>query len=67
MATALTTSNRGLRKLAIYHARLGAGTAGFGASENARVAVCILPGTEMSFAGEVAQLLAGRSMIALAR
>jgi hypothetical protein len=31
----------------------GTGTRGFAASENANVAVCILPGTELSFAGEV--------------
>jgi hypothetical protein len=37
----LTTSN------------FGRGTHGFAASENARVAVCVLPGTELSFAGRV--------------
>ena len=33
---------------------LGTGTRGFAASEDASVAVCALPGTELSFAGEVA-------------
>ena len=37
----LTTSN------------FGRGTHGFAASEDARVAVCVLPGTELSFAGRV--------------
>jgi hypothetical protein len=31
----------------------GTGTRGFAASEDANVAVCVLPGTELSFAGEV--------------
>ncbi len=31
----------------------GTGTRGFAASENASVAVCVLPGTELSFANEV--------------
>ena len=31
----------------------GTGTRGFSASENASVAVCLQPGTELSFAGEV--------------
>jgi hypothetical protein len=31
----------------------GTGTRGFSASEDARLAVCVLPGTELSFAGEV--------------
>jgi hypothetical protein len=31
----------------------GMGTRGFSASEDASVAVCVLPGTELSFAGEV--------------
>jgi len=31
----------------------GTGTRGFAASENAGVAVCVLPGTELSFADEV--------------
>ena len=32
----------------------GTGTRGFSASEDHSVAVCVLPGTELSFAGEVA-------------
>ena len=32
----------------------GTGTRGFCAAEDAGMAVCILPGTELSFAGEVA-------------
>jgi hypothetical protein len=32
----------------------GTGTRGFAASEDSSVAVCVLPGTELSFAGEVA-------------
>ena len=31
----------------------GTGTRGFTASEDANVAVCVLPGTELSFSGEV--------------
>ena len=31
----------------------GTGTRGFAAAEDAGVAVCVLPGTELSFAGEV--------------
>ena len=31
----------------------GTGTRGFAASEDASVAVCVRPGTELSFAGEV--------------
>jgi len=31
----------------------GAGTRGFAASEDANVAVCVLPGTELSFSSEV--------------
>ena len=31
----------------------GTGTRGFAASEDAGVAVCVLPGTELSFAGEI--------------
>jgi hypothetical protein len=31
----------------------GTGTTGFAASEDANMAVCLLPGTELSFAGEV--------------
>ena len=37
----------------------GTGTVGFAASEDASVAVCVLPGTELCFAGEVATLPAG--------
>ena len=32
----------------------GTGTRGFGASEDRNIAVCLLPGTEIAFAGEVA-------------
>jgi hypothetical protein len=32
----------------------GSGTRGFAASEDARLAVCVLPGTELSFSNEVA-------------
>jgi hypothetical protein len=32
----------------------GTGTRGFGASEDRTMAVCLLPGTEVAFAGEVA-------------
>ncbi len=31
----------------------GTGTHGFAASENARMAVCVLPGTELAFAGPI--------------
>jgi hypothetical protein len=34
----------------------GTGTRGFAASENPRVAVCVLPGTELAFAHEVKRL-----------
>jgi hypothetical protein len=37
----------------------GTGTRGFAASEDASVAVCVLPGTELSFAGEVKSLPSG--------
>ncbi|HEV2699048.1 MAG TPA: hypothetical protein VGU90_13710 [Terriglobales bacterium] len=37
----------------------GTGTRGFAASENATVAVCVLPGTELSFADEVRCLSIG--------
>jgi hypothetical protein len=37
----------------------GTGTRGFAASENARVAVCVRPGTELSFADEVTCLPTG--------
>jgi hypothetical protein len=36
----------------------GTGTRGFAAPENAAVAVCVLPGTELAFAHEVKRLLA---------
>jgi hypothetical protein len=35
----------------------GRGTRGFAASEDENVAVCVLPGTELSFAGEVRSVL----------
>jgi hypothetical protein len=35
--------------------QFGWSTKGFAASENAGVAVCLLPGTELSFAGEVSK------------
>jgi hypothetical protein len=37
----------------------GTGTRGFAASENANVAVCVLPGTELSFVDEVRCLSTG--------
>jgi hypothetical protein len=37
----------------------GSGTRGFCASEDAGVAVCVLPGTELSFAAEVACISTG--------
>jgi hypothetical protein len=37
----------------------GTGTIGFAALEDYSVAVCVLPGTELCFAGEVASLPAG--------
>ena len=37
----------------------GVGTRGFAASEDAAVAVCVLPGTELSFASEVSRLPTG--------
>ena len=37
----------------------GTGTRGFAASENPSVAVCVLPGTELSFASEVRYLSTG--------
>jgi len=37
----------------------GTGTRGFAASEDVNVAVCVLPGTELSFAGEVTCLPTG--------
>src|ERR1700683_3244197 len=36
------------------------GTRGFAASEDASVAVCVLPGTELSFAEEVVSISTGR-------
>ena len=33
----------------------GTGTRGFAASEDASLAVCVLPGTELSFSNEVCQ------------
>jgi hypothetical protein len=38
-------------KLTTWH--FGTGTRGFAASEDANVAVCVLPGTELSFSSEV--------------
>jgi len=38
----------------------GTGTRGFAASENANVAVCVRPGTELSFADEVTCLPTGQ-------
>jgi hypothetical protein len=37
----------------------GTGTLGFAASEDTNVAVCVLPGTELSFADPVSGLLSG--------
>ena len=37
----------------------GTGTRGFAASDDLGMAVCLLPGTELAFAGEVACLPAG--------
>src|SRR5271169_206612 len=37
----------------------GTGTLGFAASEDANMAVCVLPGTELSFADAVSGLLSG--------
>jgi len=37
----------------------GTGTRGFAASEDANVAVCVLPGTELSFSSEVTCLTSG--------
>ena len=47
--------NRGQPKSAtsLPLAIFGTGTRGFAASEDANTAVCLLPGTELSFAGEV--------------
>ena len=41
-------------KLTVHH--FGTGTRGFAASEDATVAVCVLPGTELAFAHEVERL-----------
>jgi hypothetical protein len=38
-------------KLTVHH--FGTGTRGFAASEDATVAICVLPGTELAFADEV--------------
>ena len=49
----------------------GTETRGFAASEDAKVAVCVLPGTELSFAGDVTclpiGLLAWRERVSSAR
>jgi hypothetical protein len=37
----------------------GTGTRGFGSTQDASLAVCILPGTELSFAGEVRCIATG--------
>jgi hypothetical protein len=37
----------------------GTGTRGFAASDNNEIAVCVLPGTELSFASEVRRLSTG--------
>ena len=37
----------------------GTGTRGFSAAEDLRLAVCVMPGTELAFAGEVACLPTG--------
>jgi hypothetical protein len=37
----------------VFSHRFGTGTTGFAAPEDANVAVCVLPGTELSFAYEV--------------
>jgi hypothetical protein len=34
----------------------GTGTCGFAAADDLRLAVCVMPGTELAFAGEVAYL-----------
>jgi hypothetical protein len=51
--TAFTTSTRGPRKLGLTVRDFGLGTRGFAAPEDKDVAVCVLPGTELSFAGMV--------------
>jgi len=50
--TVFTTSNRDLQKLTTRDFRTG--TRGFSAAEDMNVAVCVLPGTELSFEEEVA-------------
>jgi hypothetical protein len=47
------------RSVAEFARDFGTGTRGFAASENATVAVCVLPGTELSFADEVRCLSTG--------
>lgn len=37
----------------------GTGTRGFGAAEDSELAVCVLPGTELSFAADVARVPTG--------
>ena len=44
-------------KLTTWH--FGTGTRGFAASEDATVAVCVLPGTELSFSSEVTCQISG--------
>ena len=58
MITAFTASNRGLPKLAtsLPCATLARVPEDFTASEDATVAVCVLPGTELAFADEVKRL-----------
>ena len=56
MTTAFKTSKRGLPELVRSQARPAAfssATGGFCAPEDIHVAVCLLPGTELSFAYEV--------------
>ncbi len=61
MITALAASNRGQQELAtpLMTRNFGTGTRGFAASEDASVAVCVLPGTELCFADEVTSLPTG--------
>jgi hypothetical protein len=61
VTTAFTTSNRGLRKLAtkLTTRDFGTVTRGFAAPGDASVAVCVLPGTELSFADDVTCLPIG--------
>ena len=55
MTTAFKVSGRGLRRLATNspHVTLVPGTRGFAAAEDVRVAVCVLPGTELAFSSTV--------------